>query len=41
MGGKIQMKERGCFQDIDVALMMYPSPTTTTDVKWRPWQPTR
>ena len=33
VGGKIQMKERGCFQDIDVALMMHPSPTTTTDVK--------
>ena len=33
VGGKILMKERGCFQDIDVALMMHPSPTTTTDVK--------
>lgn len=33
IGGKILMKERGCFQDIDVALMMHPSPTTTTDVK--------
>ena len=33
VGGKIRMKERGCFQDIDVALMMHPSPTTTTDVK--------
>lgn len=32
-GGKILMKERGCFQDIDVALMMHPSPTTTTDIK--------
>ena len=32
-GGKIRMKERGCFEDIDVALMMHPSPTTTTDVK--------
>ena len=27
------MKENGCFNDIDVALMMHPSPTTTTDVK--------
>lgn len=33
VGGKIQMKERGCFQDIDVALMMHGSPTTTVDVK--------
>lgn len=33
VGGKILMKERGCFCDIDVALMMHPSPTTTTDVK--------
>lgn len=33
IGGKILMKERGCFQDIDVALMMHPAPTTTTDVK--------
>lgn len=33
VGGKIRMKERGCFQDIDVALMMHPGPTTTTDVK--------
>lgn len=33
VGGKIQMKEKGCFQDIDVALMMHPSPTTTTDIK--------
>lgn len=33
VGGKITMKERGCFKDIDVALMMHPSPTTTTDVK--------
>ena len=32
-GGKILMKEKGCFQDIEVALMMHPSPTTTTDVK--------
>lgn len=33
IGGKILMKEKGCFQDIDVALMMHPAPTTTTDVK--------
>lgn len=33
VGGKITMKENGCFKDIDVALMMHPSPTTTTDVK--------
>lgn len=33
VGGKILMRERGCFQDIDVALMMHPGPTTTTDVK--------
>lgn len=32
-GGKIAMKEKGCFKDIDVAFMMHPSPTTTTDVK--------
>lgn len=33
VGGKILMKEKGYFKDIDVALMMHPSPTTTTDVK--------
>ena len=32
-GGKIVMLENGCFKDIDVALMMHASPTTTTDVK--------
>ena len=32
-GGKIQMLEQGYFQDIDVALMMHGSPTTTTDVR--------
>ena len=32
-GGKIQMLERGFFKDIDVALMMHGSPTTTTDVR--------
>lgn len=33
IGGKILMKENGCFNDIDVALMMHPGPTTTTDIK--------
>lgn len=32
-GGKIAMKDNGCFREIDVALMMHGSPTTTTDVK--------
>lgn len=32
-GGKLDMLENGCFRDIDVALMMHGSPTTTTDVK--------
>ena len=31
--GKLRMLEHGCFQDIDVALMMHGSPTTTVDVK--------
>ena len=31
--GKLRMLEKGCFQDIDVALMMHGSPTTTVDVK--------
>lgn len=31
--GKIVMLEKGCFKDIDVALMMHPSSTTTTDIK--------
>ena len=31
--GKLRMLENGCFQDIDVALMMHGSPTTTVDVK--------
>ena len=31
--GKIQMLERAYFKDIDVALMMHGSPTTTTDIK--------
>lgn len=33
MAGKIKMIEEGCFQDIDVALMMHGSPTTTCDIK--------
>jgi len=31
--GKLRLQENGCFQDIDVALMMHGSPTTTVDVK--------
>jgi amidohydrolase len=33
LGGKIKMVKEGCFQDIDIALMMHGSPTTTTDIK--------
>lgn len=33
VSGKIKMIEEGSFQDIDVALMMHGSPTTTTDIK--------
>ncbi len=33
IGGKIGMVREGFFKDIDVALMMHASPTTTTDVK--------
>ena len=33
LGSKSLMLERGCFRDIDVALMMHGSPTTCTDVK--------
>lgn len=33
IGGKINMIKEGYFQDIDVALMMHASPTTTTDIK--------
>lgn len=32
-GGKIVMLKNGCFKDIDIALMMHGSPTTTTDIK--------
>ena len=31
--GKLRMVEHGFFNDIDIALMMHGSPTTTTDVK--------
>ncbi len=31
-GGKINMMEAGCFQDIDVALMMHGGPDTCTDI---------
>ena len=33
MAGKVKMLEEGCFRDIDVALMMHGSPTTTCDIK--------
>lgn len=33
VGGKILMQERGCFKDIDLALMMHAAPTTCVDVK--------
>lgn len=33
LAGKITMIDEGCFQDIDVALMMHGSPTTTCDIK--------
>lgn len=33
IGGKIKMMEDGFFNDIDVALMMHGSSTTTTDIK--------
>lgn len=33
IGGKIIMQEKGCFQDIDIALMMHAAPTTCVDVK--------
>lgn len=32
-GGKIIMQNRGCFKDIDIALMSHGSPTTGTDKK--------
>lgn len=33
LGAKVPMEKNGAFQDIDVALMMHGSPTTTTDIK--------
>lgn len=33
IGGKIIMKEKGCFQDIDIALMMHAAPNTCVDVR--------
>ena len=33
VGGKIIMKEKGCFQDIDLALMMHAAPNTCVDVR--------
>ena len=33
VGAKVKMLQEGCFQDIDVALMMHGAPNTTTDVK--------
>lgn len=33
LGAKVKMLENGCFNDIDVALMMHGAPDTTTDVK--------
>ena len=32
IGGKIIMQEKGCFQDIDIALMMHAAPTTCVTV---------
>lgn len=33
IGGKIIMQEKGCFQDIDIALMMHAAPTTCVDLR--------
>ena len=33
IGGKTVMLENGCFQDIDLALMMHAAPTTCVDIK--------
>ena len=33
VGGKIIMKEKGCFRDIDLALMMHAAPNTWGDVR--------
>lgn len=36
IGGKIIMKQKGCFQDIDIALMMHAAPNTCVDILERP-----
>ena len=33
IGGKIIIQEKGCFQDIDIALMMHAAPTTCVDLR--------
>lgn len=33
IGGKIIMMDKGCFKDIDIALMMHGAPTTCVDVR--------
>lgn len=33
IGGKIIMQEKGCFRDIDLALMMHAAPSTCVDVR--------
>ena len=33
IGGKIIMQEKGCFQDIDIALIMHAAPTTCVDLR--------
>ena len=33
IGGKIIMQEKGCFQDIDIALMMHAAPATCVDLR--------
>ena len=33
LGSKVQMLERGCFRELDVAFMMHGGPNTCTDVK--------
>ena len=33
IGGKIIMQEKGCFKDIDIALMMHAAPSTCVDLR--------
>ncbi|MGL5053883.1 MAG: M20 family metallopeptidase [Cetobacterium sp.] len=33
IGAKVDMLKKGCFNDIDIALMMHGAPNTTTDIK--------